>query len=93
MNHMFYNSFPHVGGTNGEEDPFLSVCVTAAFLDFILMGCLPEGGSREEAADILSTLFRLIEHSDFKYRAVKYYREWGDRSPGTWLGILRRITE
>ena len=93
LNSMFYNSFPHVGGTNGEEDPFLSVCVTAAFLDFILMGCLPEGGSREEAADILSTLFRLIEHSDFKYRAVKYYREWGDRSPGTWLGILRRITE
>lgn len=93
LNTMFYNSFPHVGGTNGEEDPFLSLCVTAAFTDFVLMGCLPEGGGGEGAADVLSTLFRLVEHSDFKYRAVKYYREWGDRSPGTWLGMIRRIAE
>ena len=93
LNSMFYNSFPHVGGTNGEEDPFLSICVTAAFVDFVLMGCLSEGGDRNTAVDVISTLFRLIEHSDFKYRAVKYYREWGDRSPGTWLGMIRRIVE
>ena len=91
LNSMFYNSFPHVGGTNGEEDPFLSLCVTAAFVDFVLMGRLGEGGSREEAADVISNLFRLIEHSDFKYRAVKYYRETCDRAPGSWAGIIRRI--
>ena len=91
LNTMFYNSFPHVGGTNGEEDPFLSLCATAAFLDFVLMGCLMEGGSREKAVDVLSTLFRLIEHSDFKYRAVKYYREYCDGEPGSWTGLIRRI--
>jgi hypothetical protein len=91
LNSMFYNSFPHVGGTNTEEDPLLSIAVTAAFVDFVLMGCLREEDGRNEAVDVISTLFRLIEHSDFKYRAVKYYREWGDRSPGTWLGMVRRI--
>lgn len=91
LNSMFYNSFPHVGGTNTEEDPLLSIAVTAAFVDFVLMGCLREGDGRNEAVDVISTLFRLIEHSDFKYRAVKYYREWGDRSPGTWLGMVKRI--
>ena len=93
LNTMFYNSFPHVGGTNGEEDPFLSVCVTAAFVDFVLMGCLMDGGNREDAVDVISTLFRLIEHSDFKYRAVKYYREYCDREPGSWTGLIRRICE
>lgn len=93
LNSMFYNSFPHVGGTNGEEDPFLSICVTAAFLDFVLMGSLEPESSREDAADVIAVLFRLIEHSDFKYRAVKHYRENCDRSPGSWLGIIRRITE
>ncbi len=93
INSMFYNSFPHVGGTNGEEDPFLSLCVTAAFVDFVLMGCLRPDSGREDAADVLSTLFRLIEHSDFKYRAVKHYREACDCVPGTWMGIIRRITE
>ena len=93
LNSMFYNSFPHVGGTNTEEDPLLSLSVTAAFVDFVLMGCLVKGRDRNNAVDVISTLFRLIEHSDFKYRAVKYYREWGDRSPGTWLGMVRRISE
>ena len=93
LNSMFYNSFPHVGGTNGEEDPFLSLCVTAAFVDFILMSSMGPDSSREEAADVISTLFRLIEHSDFKYRAVKHYRESCDRAPGCWAGIIRRITE
>ena len=93
LNTMFYNSFPHVGGTNGEEDPFLSLCVTAAFVDFVLMGCLLNGGSRESAVDVLSTLFRLIEHSDFKYRAVKYYREYCDGEPGSWTGLIHRICE
>ena len=91
LNSMFYNSFPHVGGTNGEEDPFLSLCVTAAFVDFVLMGCLPANGDRADAADVISLLFRLIEHSDFKYRAVKYYRESCDQVPGSWAGIIRRI--
>jgi len=93
LNSMFYNSFPHVGGTNGEEDPFLSICVTAAFVDFVLMGCLGPDSIREEAADVIATLFRLIEHSDFKYRAVKHYRESCDGSPGSWLGIIKQITE
>ncbi len=91
LNTMFYNSFPHVGGTNGEVDPFLSLCTTAAFVDFIHMGCLMNGGSREDAVDVVSTLFRLIEHSDFKYRAVKYYRDYLDREPGAWTGLIYRI--
>ena len=91
LNTMFYNSFPHVGGTNGEEDPFLSLCVTAAFVDFVLMFRLMKGGGREDAVDAISTLFRLIEHSDFKYRAVKYYREYCDAEPGSWTGLVHRI--
>lgn len=83
-NHMLYNSFPHVGGTNGEEDPFISLCVTTAFVDFCFCGACAERQGEEEAVGSLSTLFRLIEHSDFKYRAVSYYNRYCLGVKGCW---------
>ena len=88
-NHMLYNSFPHVGGTNGEEDPFISLSVTAAFLDFCFCGAYAERQGEEEAVELISTLFRLIDHSDFKYRAVSFYHRYCLSVTGCWGRLIR----
>ena len=89
VNHMFYNNFPHVGGTDDGERAFYSLCTIFGFVKFILAGNLNRIGSREDAADVISELGRLIEHSEFKYIAAQYYRKQADFSPRCWEALTR----
>ncbi|NLV50499.1 MAG: hypothetical protein GXY20_07390 [Clostridiales bacterium] len=84
VNHMFYNNFPHIGGTAKSERAFISLCVTYSFLRFVLLACMAKKSDRESAVDVLATLFRLIEHSDFKYRAITFFPENQPAAPDFW---------
>ena len=89
VTHMFYNNFPHVGGTNDAERAFYGLAATFAFVKFVFVGCMRRWESKEEIADVISGLFRLIEHSDFKYRASQAYRKQAEFSPGCWRQLVR----
>ncbi len=89
VSHMFYNNFPHVGGTNDGARAFYGLTAVYAFVKFIFVGNMRRWESREEIADVLAELFRLVEHSDFKYRASQAYRRQAEFSPGCW----RQLTE
>ena len=84
VSHMFYNSFPHVGGTSDGLRAFYGLAAVYAFVKFIFIGNQRHWQSREEIADVLADLFRLVEHSDFKYRASQAYRKQAEYSPGCW---------
>lgn len=88
VTHMFYNNFPHVGGTNDGSRAFYGLAAIFAFVKFIFTGNLDRWDSREQIADVLSDLFRLIEHSDFKYRAAQAYRRQVEFSPGCWRQLV-----
>ena len=89
VSHMFYNSFPHVGGTSDEERAFYGLCTVFAFTKFIYVGNFRYRSNRQDAADLLASLGRLIEHSDFKYAAARFYREFTERTPGCWRQLVR----
>ena len=89
INHMFYNNFPHVGGTDDGERALYGLCTVYAFLKFVLAGNVRRIGGREDAADVLSELGRLVEHSDLKYRAAQFYRKQSDYSPGYWRQLAK----
>ena len=89
VSNMFYNSFPHVGGTSDGPRAFYGLAAVYAFVKFVFTGCQRRWESREEIADILADLFRLIEHSDFKYRASQAYRKQAEFSPGCWRQLTK----
>lgn len=89
VSHMFYNSFPHVGGTSDEERAFYGLCTIYAFAKFIYVGNFRYRACRQDAADLLASLGRLVEHSDFKYAAARFYREFTEHSPGCWRQLVR----
>lgn len=88
VNHLFYNSFPHVGGTDDGANAFYGLCVTAAFMQLALFACMTLRDTEEDAVDILSELSRLIEHSDFKYRAAAFYRQFSRDKQGVWQALV-----
>ena len=89
VSHMFYNNFPHVGGTSDGARAFYGLAAVYAFVKFVFTGNQRRWASREEIADTLADLFRLIEHSDFKYRASQAYRRQAEFSPGCWHQLVR----
>ncbi len=88
VTHAFYNNFPHVGGTSDGARAFYGLAAVYAFVKFVFVGNLRRWESREEIADVLADLFRLIEHSDFKYRASQGYRRQAEFSPGCWRQLV-----
>ena len=88
ISHMFYNNFPHVGGTSDGARAFYGLAAVYAFVKFVFTGNQRRWSGREEMADILAGLFRLIEHSDFKYRASQAYRRQAEFSPGCWRQLV-----
>ncbi len=88
LSHMFYNSFPHVGGTSDGARAFFGLASVCAFVKFVFTGCIRRWETREEIVDTLSGIFRLIEHSDFKYRAAQAYRRQAEFSPGLWRQLV-----
>ncbi len=88
VTHMFYNNFPHVGGTSDGDRAFYGLAAVYAFVHFIFTGNLRRWEKREQIADVLADLFRLIEHSDFKYRASQAYRRQAEFSPGYWRQLV-----
>ena len=89
VNHMFYNSFPHVGGTSDHERAFYGLCTIYAFTKFVFAGNLRRWATMEDKVDVLAELGRMIEHSDFKYRATQFYRKFSEFSPGYWRQLVR----
>ncbi len=89
VSHMFYNNFPHVGGTNDGARAFYGLAAVCAFVKFVFTGCMRLWDNRDQIADVLAELFRLIEHSDFKYRAAQAYRRQAEFSPGLWRWLVR----
>jgi hypothetical protein len=75
VNHMFYNSFPYTDNQENAKDAFLSLVCMYSFLKFTLLGNLHQIFSTEDLVDVIAALFRVIEHSGFKYTVVNLVRE------------------
>lgn len=64
VNHMFYEQFPYADSNLSVYDEYKALCVVYSFVKFLLVGNVLTG-TDNEIADILSGLFRLVEHTHF----------------------------
>lgn len=69
VNHMFYNNFPYTDNLVKVNDAFLSLTTMYSFLRFNILGYMSDKTISENLVDYLAAMFRLIEHSNFKYLA------------------------
>ncbi|MFT4144533.1 MAG: flagellin lysine-N-methylase [Mobilitalea sp.] len=75
INHMFYNSFPYGDNQLLERDAYLSLIIMYSFLRFNLLAYMSKERSADHLVDFLASMFRLIEHSNFKYLSVQLYKK------------------
>ena len=70
VNHMFFNAFPYDDQLVKAEDTFLSLAVIYSFLRFNTLGNISGISDTGQMVDLFAAMFRLIEHSNFRYVVV-----------------------
>ncbi|HWT77105.1 MAG TPA: flagellin lysine-N-methylase [Mobilitalea sp.] len=75
VNHMFYNDFPYTGNLDHRNDAFLSLAAMYSFLRFNILGFMSDKTDPDKLVDFLAAMFRLIEHSNFKYIAMNLLKK------------------
>jgi lysine-N-methylase len=78
VNHMFYNKFPYTDHQENTTDAFLTLVITYAFLRINILGYMSDNSSQENLIDFLAAMFRLIEHSNFKFIASNLLKKGSD---------------
>ncbi len=74
INHMFYHSFPFEDDLGGIEAAFISLIGVYSFLRFNMLGYYAEHDNADGLIDFFSSMFRVIDHSNFKNVAVSLIR-------------------
>jgi hypothetical protein len=75
VNHMFYNNFPYIDQHEQVHNAYLALVIMYTFLRFNILGYMYNKTNKETLIDYLAAMFRLIEHSNFKYIAVRIFKE------------------
>ncbi len=69
VNHFFYEKFPYSETRENEAEEYISLCGLIAFLDILLAGNSDLINCQNDLVDLLSHVFRMIEHTSFHYNA------------------------
>lgn len=69
VNHLFYEKFPYSETRENEAEEYISLCGLIAFLDVLLTGNYDVITDKNDLVDLLSHVFRMIEHTSFHYNA------------------------
>ncbi len=74
INHMIYNDFIYTTPFDQGTDAYISLVLTYSFLRFHILGILSNGILSSSLVDFLVSMFRLIDHSNFKSVAVALFK-------------------
>ena len=74
-NHLVYMNLPWVDERLKPEQVRSGLCMTYAAMRAMGTACTLERGSRDDLADALAGLFRLVEHRPFYYNAYVLVKE------------------
>lgn len=77
VNHMAYESFPFAHRYESLWDAYVSLCAVYGFVRFLAMGWMADKTEIAPFVDVCAAAFRLIEHSDFDFRAATLARSMG----------------
>jgi len=70
VNHMFFDRFPFSDRHESLWEDYISLCAGYAFVRFMAVVGMAEKEGLEALIDILSAVFRVIEHSSFDLNAA-----------------------
>ena len=77
VNHMFFAQFPFQDRPVPLNDEYLALCAVYVLLRFLSLGWVAQHPSIDEAVDVVSAAFRLIDHTSFDRYAAPILKRLG----------------
>ena len=65
INHLFFEQFPFQDRPLGLWEEFMGLSCVYSLLRFLCIGCAGELTSKDKLIDLVSAVFRFVDHSDF----------------------------
>lgn len=88
VNHMFFSQFPFQDRPVDLLDEYLALCAVYMLLRFLMIGNASVSASKEHLADIASSVFRLVEHTEFDRYAGPMLKKIGEDQIENALNVL-----
>lgn len=71
INHLFFIQFPFAYDTKNIWEEYIAICGVYIFIRFIAIGYLHDRFLKEDFVDVISSSFRLIDHTNFTKNIYK----------------------
>lgn len=75
VNHMFYEQFPFQDRPETPIEEFMAICAVYGLLRYYLIGLCDKINSKEQLIDLISSIFRFIDHTDFDRFSITHLKE------------------
>ncbi len=69
VNHLFYSKFPFSDPNMNIWEDYVSFCACYAYLKYFVAGYMVDEITKEALIDVISKVFRFVEHSNFDRNA------------------------
>ena len=80
-NHMFFTRFPYSNPGETLQPEHVALCCVYALMRVLAIGYTDTRGTTEALVDVLSALFRLVDHSTFHHYAAVMMQDIGFNTP------------
>ncbi len=89
VNHILYEQFPYCETYKTPWDAFIAFCAVYSFIRFIALGYMATRNSKKECVDLLASLFRLIDHSNYDHNAIVLLKKESCMNPEKLFSLLK----
>lgn len=88
VNHMFFEQFPFQDRPVSLWNEFVSFSVTYSMMKFLAVGCFSKERDEEKLIDMFSSIFRLVDHTDFESYISRTLNQMNASTPQKLFDII-----
>jgi hypothetical protein len=85
---MFFEQFPFQDRPVSLWNEFVSFSVTYSMMKFLAVGCFSKERDEEKLIDMFSSIFRLVDHTDFESYISRTLNQMNASTPQKLFDII-----